>query len=100
DTDTGFNGAIQFGIVVQRGQKAGAGDRGDRINEMSSAGSTALKSNPKLVNVTFVGAPAHDRSAMVLNSGTHVEYYNAVITGSSNCLEIADAGTQGTFHSA
>lgn len=100
DTDTGFNGAIQFGIVVQRGQKAGAGDRGDRINEMSSAGSTALKSNPKLVNVTFVGAPAHDRSAMVLNSGTHVEYYNAVVTGSSNCLEIADPGTQGTFHSA
>lgn len=102
DTDTGFAGVIQFAIVMQRGQKAASGDRGDRINEMSAAGSSALPSNPKLVNVTFVGAPAHDRSAMVLNSGTHVEYYNAVVTGSNNCAEIDTAGnanTRGTFAS-
>lgn len=102
DTDTGFSGAIQFAIVMQRGQKAASGDRGDRINEMSAAGSSLLPSNPKLVNVTFVGAPAHDRSAMVLNSGTHVEYYNAVVTGSSNCAEIDTAGnaaTRGSFAS-
>lgn len=99
DTDTGFTGAIQFALVVKRGQKAASGDRGDRINEMSAAGSTALPSNPKLINATFVGAPAHDRSAMVLNSGTHVEYYNTVVTGASNCLEMTDAGTRGTFQS-
>src|SRR5690606_17026124 len=99
DTDTGFTGAVQFGLIVQRGQKAGSGDRGDRMNEMSSAGSTARISNPKMVNVTFVGAPAHDRSAMVLNSGTHVEYYNAVVTGSEHCVEIADPGTRATFES-
>ena len=99
DTDTGFTGAVQFGIVVQRGEKAASGDRGDRVNEMSSAGSTARISNPKMVNVTFVGAPAHDRSAMVLNSGTHVEYYNAVVTGSNHCVEIVDAGTKATFES-
>ncbi|MCE7033211.1 hypothetical protein LY625_11395 [Lysobacter sp. GX 14042] len=98
DTDTGFTGAVQFGVIVQRGQSAGSGDRGDRMAEQSAAGSTALVANPKMVNVTFVGAPAHD-NAIVANSGTHVEYYNAVVSGSSHCIEIVDPGTQATFES-
>ncbi|KGO98518.1 hypothetical protein [Novilysobacter defluvii] len=98
DTDTGFTGAVQFGLVVQRGQKAASGDRGDRMAEQSAAGSTALPANPKMVNVTFVGSPAHD-TGIVANSGTHIEYYNAVVTGAAACLDIDDAGTRGTFES-
>ena len=97
DTDTGFVGAVQFGLIVQRGQAAGSGDRGDRMAEQSAAGSTALPANPKMVNVTFVGSPAHD-TGIVANSGTHIEYYNAIVTGAAACLDI-ESGTEGTFDS-
>src|SRR3546814_412825 len=54
DTDSGFRGGIQFGLVVQR---AGGGDR---MNEMSSQ-DLPYRSMPNLANVTFVGA-GHDNA--------------------------------------
>ncbi|MGY0798249.1 hypothetical protein ACW7G0_04220 [Lysobacter sp. A286] len=91
DTDSGFRGGIQFGLVVQR---AGGGDR---MNEMSSQ-DLPYRSMPNLANVTFVGA-GHD-NAVVLNQGTLVGYYNAVITGGAPaCVEFQSATTEGTFDS-
>ncbi|MGQ4583975.1 hypothetical protein [Lysobacter sp. F60174L2] len=90
DTDSGFRGGIQFGLIVQR---AGGGDR---MNEMSSQ-DLPYRSMPNLANVTFVGA-GHD-NALVLNQGTQVGYYNAVVTGAPACVEFQSATTEGTFHS-
>src|SRR3546814_1379218 len=56
------------------------------------------RSMPNLANVTFVGA-GHD-NAIVLNQGTVVGYYNAVITGGlPACVEFQSATTEGTFDS-
>jgi hypothetical protein len=91
DTDSGFRGAIQFGLIVQR--EGG----GDRANEMSSQ-DLPYRSNPVLANVTFVSR-GHD-NVVVLNQGTLVNYYNAVFTGGTPaCIEFQSATTEGTFDS-
>lgn len=100
DTDVGFTGAIQFGIVLQR---AGGGDR---MNEMSSAGQQSVRpSNPKVANVTYVGR-AGGGAGIVMNSGTNSRFYNAVVTrpaggsgAGSACLDVDDATTTGSFNS-
>jgi hypothetical protein len=91
DTDSGFRGAIQFGLVVQRD------GGGDRVNEMSSQ-DLPYQSQPVLANVTFV-SKGHD-NVVVLNQGTHVEYYNGVFTGGDPaCIEFQSATTEGSFDS-
>ncbi|MGY0557261.1 MULTISPECIES: hypothetical protein [unclassified Lysobacter] len=90
DTDSGFRGGIQFGLIVQR---AGGGDR---MNEMSSQ-DLPYRSESNFANVTFVGA-GHD-NAVVLNQGTLVGYYNAVFTGAPGCIEFQSATSEGTFNS-
>lgn len=98
DTDTGWDGAIQFGIVIQR---AGGGDR---MNEFSSIRREPF-SQPKIANITYIGR-AGGGAAIHLNQGTQASFYNTVVTrpagGSGSgerCLEIADENTTGTFHS-
>ncbi|WP_101925377.1 MULTISPECIES: hypothetical protein [Luteimonas] len=99
DTDTGWNGGIQFGVVVQR---AGGGDR---MNEFSSINRTPA-SSPKIANFTFVGN-ALAGAAIELNSGTNASFYNTVVTRPAggtgaglSCLNIADDNAAaGTFHS-
>ncbi|WP_407352255.1 hypothetical protein [Luteimonas sp. R10] len=98
DTDTGWNGALQFGIVTQR--EGG----GDRMNEWSSIRREPF-SNPKVANFTYVGR-AGGGSAITLNSGTQAEFYNTVVTrpaggtgAALQCLQIDDENTTGTFHS-
>src|SRR3546814_20475368 len=67
------------------------------MNEMSSQ-DLPYRSMPNLANVTFVGA-GHD-NAIVLNQGTVVGYYNAVLTGGlPPCVEFQSATTEGTFDS-
>jgi hypothetical protein len=98
DTDVGFNGAIQFGIVLQR---AGGGDR---MNEMSGSTRTPA-SNPKIANVTYVGR-AGGGAGIVMNSGTNSQFYNTVVTrlaggsgAATACLDVDDATTTGSFNS-
>jgi hypothetical protein len=98
DTDTGFNGAIQFGIVTQRTSG------GDRMNEFSSINRTPA-SNPKVANVTYVGRNTGG-AGIVMNSGTNSQWYNIVMTKPAGgtgdgraCLDIDDANTTGVFHS-
>ncbi len=91
DTDSGYRGAIQFGLIVQRD------GGGDRVNEMSSQ-DLPYRSNPVLANVTYV-SKGHD-NVVVLNQGTLVNYYNAVFTGGNPaCIEFQSATTEGTFDS-
>lgn len=98
DTDVGFNGAIQFGVIVQRP------GGGDRMNEMS-ASTRIPPSNPKVANVTYVGR-AGGGVGILMNSGTDSEFYNAVVTkpaggtgGGAACLDVDDATTTGIFNS-
>ncbi len=100
DTDTGFQGAVQFGIVMQR---AGGGDR---MNEMSSVGQqTVLPSRPKFANITYVGR-AGGGAGIVMNSGTNSTFVNTVVTRpaggtgpGASCLDVDDATTTGRFES-
>lgn len=98
DTDVGFNGAIQFGIVVQR---AGGGDRG---NEFSGSTRTPA-SNPKIANLTYVGR-AGGGAVTVMNSGTNSRFFNVVSTkvvggtgAGAACLDVDDTTTTGSFNS-
>ncbi|OYX74156.1 MAG: hypothetical protein B7Y81_00040 [Caulobacter sp. 32-67-35] len=93
DTDTGYNGAIQFAIVVQR---ANGGNHGV---EMSSAG-TAPRSNPKLANFTFVGRGGSGNDMLKMNSSTNSVFANGVVVSATGaCVDIDDATTIATFHS-
>ncbi|HLM53158.1 MAG TPA: hypothetical protein VK325_06140 [Pseudoxanthomonas sp.] len=98
DTDVGFNGAIQFGVVVQR---AGGGDR---MNEMSGSNRIPA-SNPKIANVTYVGR-AGGGAGIVMNTSTNSRFYNIVMTrpaggtgAAQACLDVDDANTTGSFNS-
>ncbi|MFP5374568.1 MAG: hypothetical protein ACLGHW_06680 [Gammaproteobacteria bacterium] len=91
DTDVGFNGSIQFGIVVQRASG------GDRMNEMSASDRQPF-TNPKIANVTMVGRPGRG-TGIVLNTGNNTQYYNMVVTGSDACLDIDNSNTRGSFDS-
>ncbi|HAQ34023.1 MAG TPA: hypothetical protein DCQ53_01465, partial [Alphaproteobacteria bacterium] len=77
DTDNGYNGNIQFAIVLQR---AGGGDN---IFEMSSVAPGVLPSNPAIANFTVVG----DRTnAFRLNTGTVGRYINGVVDFGKQCF--------------
>ena len=98
DTDTGWDGALQFGIVLQRP------NGGDRMSEWSAIRREPY-SNPKVANFTYVGR-AGGGAALTLNQGTQAEFYNTVVTrpagGSGDaefCFRIDDDNTSGTFGS-
>jgi len=105
DTDSGYSGALQFGIVVQRP------NGGDRMNEMSDVSdrdpSLSPPSNPKIANFTLVGRNGGG-AAILMNQGANVQYYNMVVTrpigsitsgAGVSCLDVDDAATTGRFHS-
>ena len=91
DTDTGWNGAAQFVVIMQRA------NGGDRANEFSAIRRTPY-SKPKIANFTYVGRGA-GKEAIILNQGTQGTFVNGVVSASSTCLTIADDNTTGTFHS-
>ena len=100
DTDHGWNGALQFGIVMQD-------KSGDRANEWSSINRQPY-SNPKVANFTFIANNTNGRAIFELNQGTQAEVYNSVLTRPAGgtgqadlCLRIdpANADTAAKFQS-
>ena len=98
DTDTGWNGAAQFGITVQR---TGGGDRGFEFSSINRA----PFSTPKIANFTVV-MNARAGTGIELNSGTQSSFYHSVVTRAAggtgagqSCLNVTGTGTAGTFHS-
>ena len=86
DTDNGWDGAMQYLIIVQR---ALGGDNG---MEMSSSG-VAPATNPTIANFTVVG----DRSnAFRLNSGHIGRFLNGVVAYGQECFRWQDAGDGNT----
>ncbi len=95
DTDVGYNGAMQFGIIVQRA------NGGNRAFETSSAG-TDPRSNPKFANFTVVGRGGSGNDLFVANSSTKSVLINSVLlqtATTAGCVDIDDATTVPTFHS-
>ena len=81
DTDNGWNGFVQFMIIVQR---ALGGDNG---MEMSSAGvGVGAQTNPTIANFTMVSSHSN---AIRLNTGHIGHFLNGVISHSSGtqCIE-------------
>lgn len=97
DTDTGWRGGAQFGIITQ---KATAVTNGSRGFEWSAAPSgTSYYSQPKVSNWTIVGrnASVANDALIVQNTGTQPTIINSVFTNPSTsasaCLDIDDAQT-------
>jgi hypothetical protein len=110
DTDTGWRGGAQFGIVTQR--PAGTTSRSAGFEFSSAPTSVPLAtrylSQPKMANWTLVGrnATSNNHTVAHFDSGTDATIINSVftsVTGSiAGCMAIndADTGTSGvTFNS-
>lgn len=97
DTDTGWKGGAQFGIITQRPTAVTNGSRGFEWSAAPSG--TAFYAEPKVSNWTVVGrnaAVAAD-AVITLNSGTKPTIINSVFinptTSAAACLDIDDAQT-------
>jgi hypothetical protein len=100
DVDTGWRGAIQNLLIVQR--SAG----GDRGFEFSSAGvrspqtppanqptaAFTLNTTPHISNATII-ARSGGGDAIVVNSGNGLRLWNSVVNDPAVCLDLDDADT-------
>ncbi|WP_164157222.1 hypothetical protein [Sandarakinorhabdus rubra] len=88
DTDLGYQGLIQYALVVQRS------DGGDRVIEAETSGNEQLqpRSFPRIANFTFIGTRS---DSVLLRGGTDFGLANGIIThtGTAQCLDIDDAQT-------
>ena len=97
DTDTGWRGGAQFGIITQRPTAVTNGSRGFEWSAAPSG--TTFYAQPKVSNFTIVGrnaAVAAD-AVLTLNTGTQPTILNTVVvnpsTSAAACLDIDDAQT-------
>jgi hypothetical protein len=108
DTDRGYNGKIQFGLVVRDPLIADfSGARAWESSSNSNAtpptvGGTSRHSAPKFSNITVLGPllfrsaaqiNTFYRAALEINSNSAVEVRNSVITGFTNSANFATAGS-------
>ncbi|HEY0598840.1 hypothetical protein [Brevundimonas sp.] len=102
DTDTGWRGGAQFGIVTQRPPNATSRSAGFEFS--SAPASTPLASRyvsqPKIANFTLVGrnSPTNAHTVAHFDTGTDATVINSVFTSvagsQAGCLDIADADTE------
>ena len=101
DTDTGWRGGAQFGIVTQRAPNATSRSAGFEFS--SAPASTPLASRylsqPKMANWTIVGrqSPTDAHTVAHFDTGTDATIINSVFTSPTGslagCMAIADADT-------
>ena len=77
DWTDGFQGKIQYALVIQADD---AGDRGIEGDNRSSNNTLTPRSSPTIANMTFLGGPAGD-TGVLLRAGTAGRFCNAVVTG-------------------
>ncbi|WP_119681658.1 hypothetical protein [Indioceanicola profundi] len=82
DWTDGWQGRVQFGLVIQSGANPEVNDdsRGIEGDNLGANADTLPRSQPKFANVTMVGAATGD-TGMLLRRGTAGEFYNFVIAG-------------------
>ncbi|WP_417620136.1 hypothetical protein [Parasphingorhabdus sp.] len=85
DSDSGFQGANQFVLAVQRP------NGGDKIVEGDSNGDEDAepRQRHKLANVTFVSNGGDE--VLHLRGGADFEFYNAVMSGPDQCINLDGA---------
>jgi hypothetical protein len=91
DTDLGYRGALQFGLVVQR--SAG----GDRMIEGETSGNDTRtpRSRPAFANVTYIGR--RSPNGLLFRGGTDFDILNSIIQKDAGaCVQMADAFTIST----
>ncbi len=101
DTDTGWRGGAQFGIVTQRAPNATSRSAGFEFSAAPASTPLATRyvSQPKIANFTLVGrnSPTNAHTVAHFDTGTDATVINSVftsVTGSAaGCLDIADADT-------
>ncbi|NRA63052.1 MAG: hypothetical protein HRU19_01145 [Pseudobacteriovorax sp.] len=94
DWVNGWNGTAQYILVDQADDQANNGIEGDNLKQNMDI---APRSNPTLVNMTFVGTQgeaAKGGHGILLRRGTSAKIYNSVIANFKNaCIKIDDAAT-------
>lgn len=108
DTDRGYNGKVQYGLVVRDPLIADfSGARAWESSSNSNAvaptvGGTARHSAPKFSHVTVIGPllfrtaaqiNTFYRAALEINSNSAIEVHNSIITGFTNSTNFATAGS-------
>jgi hypothetical protein len=101
DTDTGWRGGAQFGIVTQRPPNATSRSAGFEFSAAPASTPLATRyvSQPKIANFTLVGrnSPTNAHTVAHFDTGTDATVINSVFTSVSGsaagCLDIADADT-------
>lgn len=108
DTDRGYNGKVQFGVIIREANQADVS--GSRAWESSSnslatpptVGGITRHSAPKFANITVWGpllfrsaanTSALYRAALEINSNSGIEVYNSIITGFPNSVNFGTAGS-------
>lgn len=110
DTDTGWRGGAQFGIVTQRAPNATSRSAGFEFSAAPSSTPLANRyiSQPKIANWTMVGrsSPTDAHTVAHFDTGTKASVVNSVFTSAAGskagCFDIADADTATSapaFHS-
>ncbi|MFJ6024994.1 hypothetical protein ACIQC9_10425 [Brevundimonas sp. NPDC092305] len=102
DTDTGWRGGAQFGIVTQRAPNSTSRSAGFEFSAAPTSTPLATRyvSQPKIANWTLVGrnSPIDAHTVAHLDTGSDATIINSVFTNVSGsaagCLDIADADTQ------
>jgi hypothetical protein len=109
DTDTGWRGGAQFGIVTQRAPNSTSRSAGFEFSSAPAATPLASRyvSQPKIANFTLVGrvSPTDAHTVAHFDTGADATIINSVFTAAAGslagCLDIADADTatsQPTFN--
>jgi hypothetical protein len=106
DTDTGWRGGAQFGIVTQRAPNSTSRSAAFEFSSAPAAtpyGDRYL-SQPKIANWTLVGrdSPTDAHTVMHFDTGTNPNLINIVATSTTGsdaaCFDIADVDTATSFN--
>ncbi|MFE8071323.1 hypothetical protein QQM79_09695 [Marinobacteraceae bacterium S3BR75-40.1] len=89
DWDLGFQGNIQYALVIKTGQS----DNGMETDNDGSNFDNTPRSRPTLANVTIVGASGAGYGAKH-REGTGAFVYNSIYTGDDECLDVDDQSSQ------
>ncbi|MGV8929367.1 MAG: hypothetical protein ACOH1E_06420 [Brevundimonas sp.] len=105
DTDTGWRGGAQFGIITQRAPNATSRSAGFEFSSAPAATPLATRyiSQPKISNFTIVGrnSPTDAHTVVHMDTGTDPTIINSVFTSvagsAAGCMAVNDADTLTSF---
>lgn len=90
DTDLGWQGSIQYGLIVQGDL---SNDNGFEMDNNPNNNSAVPRSHPRLANITVIGT-APEGEGWRLRTGTSFNAWNMFISGSGEgCVNIDDNET-------